>query len=545
MPAMINTEPRSDAHLVEVARDGDREAFGRIVERYQALICALTYSACGNLQTSEDLAQVTFITAWCQLRTLKEPAKLKSWLCSIARNVSVDSFRQQQRTPTTNAEALDSNTEVPSDTPTPRDHAINKEEEAILWRSLGELPLTYREPLVLYYRQHQSVAEVADALELSQDAVKQRLSRGRAMLTEKVTAFVEGALRQTTPGKAFTLGVLAALPVMTTSAKAAVVGATAAKGSAAAKSAGLVALANVILGPIIMFVSLHFGYKLDRDSAGSPQMREFVTKYYRILVLCIATFMVAVFSLALGGQSLATSNPMLYAGLFIGLGVAYVIVVLVLTLWMRRCRRKILQPETAGGLSLGTGRTVGPRLVPLLEYRSKLSLLGLPLIHIRIRGGLERGPVKAWIAAGDAAIGAIFAFGAVAVAPFSFGGFAVGLLTLGGFAVGVVSFGGFSLGPWAIGAFAVGWQAFGASAIGWSAAEGGVAVAREFAVGPVALARHANNDTATAFIQNSAFFRNALALERYANWLYLFGLFPAALWLWWRAVARKRRARQS
>ena len=126
----------------------------------------------------------------------------------------------------------------------------------------------------------------------------------------------------------------------------------------------------------------------------------------------------------------------------------------------------------------------------MFEYRSRLTLLGLPLVHIRFRGGLERGPVKAWIAAGDAAIGVIFAFGGMAIAPISFGGLAVGILTLGGLAVGVLPFGGFSFGPWAMGGFAVGWQAFGGCAVGWLAAQGGVAVARGFAEGGVALAPH-------------------------------------------------------
>src|SRR5437016_13484227 len=112
MRTILATETHNDARLVELSRDGDRDAFGRIVERYQSLICALTYSACGNFQASEDLAQVTFITAWYQLRQLREPAKLKSWLCSIARNATLDSFRKQQRTPTTNAEPLDSGAEI-------------------------------------------------------------------------------------------------------------------------------------------------------------------------------------------------------------------------------------------------------------------------------------------------------------------------------------------------------------------------------------------------------------------------------------------------
>ena len=88
MKATLNTESASDERLVLNSRNGDRDAFARIVERYQSLICALTYGVCGDLQTSEDLAQVTFITAWSELPKLQEPSKLKSWLCGIARNVT-------------------------------------------------------------------------------------------------------------------------------------------------------------------------------------------------------------------------------------------------------------------------------------------------------------------------------------------------------------------------------------------------------------------------------------------------------------------------
>ena len=68
----------------------------------------------------------------------------------------------------------------------PVEHAISKEEEAILWWSLEHIPQNYREPLVLFYREGQSVERVAEALELSEDAVKQRLSRGRKLLQQQV-----------------------------------------------------------------------------------------------------------------------------------------------------------------------------------------------------------------------------------------------------------------------------------------------------------------------------------------------------------------------
>ncbi len=515
----------NDAELVTESLAGNRDAFGQIVAQHQSLICSLAYSATGSLTQSEDLAQETFVTAWKHLPELRDPTTLRAWLCGIARNLIGKTLRRNGREPVHAAEPLEEAHESPSLEPLPPDHVISKEEEAILWRSLERVPETYREPLILFYREHQSVERVAKALELTQDAVRQRLSRGRKLLQEQVLAFVEGALEQTSPGKAFTLAVLAALPAMTISAKAAVIGATAAKGSVVAKSAGLAGLFNAILGPVLMFVSLYFGYRIDREGARSPQRREFITRYYRILVICIAVFLVAVLSVALGGGLLLKTRPVLYVGLLGGLGMTCLILVAALTLWMRRCLWKIRQQETTDGRP-------APASVPVFEYRSKQSVFGWPLVHIRLRGGLERGPVKAWIAAGDSAIGLIFAFGGMAVAPVSFGGFAVGLLTLGGFAIGLVPCGGFSLGLWAIGGFAVGLQAFGGCAIAWLGAQGGAAVAHDFATGGIALARHANDAAAEAFFATSSFFRIVQAAVRYAGWLNLMWLFPLVLWLW-------------
>ena len=57
----------NDAELVGATIAGNRDAFGKIVARYQSLICSLAYSATGSFGQSEDLAQETFITAWKHL----------------------------------------------------------------------------------------------------------------------------------------------------------------------------------------------------------------------------------------------------------------------------------------------------------------------------------------------------------------------------------------------------------------------------------------------------------------------------------------------
>ena len=102
--------------------------------RYQSLICSLAYSATGSLTQSEDLAQETFVTAWKHLPELREPAKLRPWLCGIARNLIGKTLRRDSREPVHAAEPLERANESSSPEPLPPDHAMSREEETILWR---------------------------------------------------------------------------------------------------------------------------------------------------------------------------------------------------------------------------------------------------------------------------------------------------------------------------------------------------------------------------------------------------------------------------
>jgi len=202
----------TDAELLEASIAGDRQAFAQIVERYKSLVCAVTYTRTGDLSLSEDLAQDAFVAAWQDLRDLKDPRKLRAWLYTIATHVAARAVKNKRRDIAAQAQPLADVPDHADATPTPREMAIAKEEQALLWRSIEQIPDTYRLPLVLYYREGQSAQRVAQTLGLSPDAVRQRLSRGRHMLKAEMAAFVEQSLAETRPGKAFGLGVLCVLP---------------------------------------------------------------------------------------------------------------------------------------------------------------------------------------------------------------------------------------------------------------------------------------------------------------------------------------------
>lgn len=528
----------NDTELVAASLAGRRDAFGHIVERYQSLICSLAYCATGSLSQSEDLAQDTFVTAWRHLSQLREPSKLRAWLCGIARNLIGKSLRREGREPSHVAESLEAANETAAAEPLPPDHAISKEEEGILWRSLEKIPEVYREPLILFYRQHESVERVAAILEVSEDAVKQRLSRGRRLLHEQVASFVEGALRQSAPGRTFTLAVMAVLPMQIAGVSTASAGvAVAAKAGATTKGGALLAATTAFAGLFTGFISTWLGYKMSMERASSEKERRFIKRFFGILSLFVVVPLV-ILALAIWARPLATSHPDLFAGVIIAVLTGWIPAIAFFIVWARRRVREL--GETT---SLPVSSVPAPGSTPVFEYRSRASLCGLPLIHARLGATWtsQREAVKAWVAiADDLAIGVIFAFGGMAIAPISFGGFALGGIVFGGFGVGVLCYAGFAVGAWAIGGFALGLLALGGCAAGWTAAAGGVAISHQFALAGVALAAHANDDAAKAFIGNNAFFQNAFPLV--TKWLWptlLLSLVPSLLI--WRATRKRRR----
>jgi RNA polymerase sigma factor (sigma-70 family) len=523
----------NDAELVSASLSGNRDAFGQIVARYQSLVCSLAFSATGSLSQSEDLAQETFVTAWKQLTGLREPEKLRAWLCGIARNLINDSLRKQRREPSHRAESLEDIFECHSPGPLPVEQAISNEELAILWRSLERIPEIYREPLVLFYREEQSVERVAEALELSEDAVHQRLSRGRKLLQEHFLTFVEGALKQTTPGKTFTLAVLASLPGLAISAKAATATA-AAKGSATAKAAGSMAFFAVMTGPLVVLLPNYVGYRIGLAGARSDEERRFIKAFFRkVAVTTLGLFIP--FAAVVLWLSRNQNDHSFLSGLFAaGLTLIFLPTFMAFAPSARKMREyysKVLAQEYAG---------VFPE--PALEYRSRVNLFGLPLVHIRVgdRFAILKKPVRAWIAVGNRAVGGLFAFGTMAIAPLSIGALSVGLLSVGGLSVGVFALGAISLGIWTcFGAVAAGWQAFdGCFAIAWQAAAGNFALAHDFALGRIAHAAQANNDIARQFIEPKLFFRCAEFLNCHWLWLILFWIVP--MFIQWRIIMRRK-----
>src|SRR5262245_45095417 len=290
----------TDPELWRLVRTGSVPAFEEVVRRHQSAVCAVAYSGCGDLALSEDIAQETFWAAWRERSALADPARLRAWLCGIARNLASNARRRAAR-PADSAGPLDEVRELPAGLPAPEEAAVAREEEALVWQALESVPESYREPLVLYYREGRSVAEVASTLELSEEAARQRLSRGREALRDRVAELVEGALRRSRPGRTFTAAVVTGLTSGATQALAGPAG-------AAVKAAGA-GMAGVplgaVLGPLAGLAGGWLGTWLPAQLAATVAEREYLKRTGRrmFLVTMVFTVVLVVAVIALAGRA--------------------------------------------------------------------------------------------------------------------------------------------------------------------------------------------------------------------------------------------------
>ncbi len=498
-----------DASLVVASLEGDRQAFGRIVARYQRLLCSLAYSSLGSLSESEDVAQEAFVEAWKRLGSLREPEKLKSWLCGILRFKVGHHRRKEARQPIRHAGELHEADVLESNDEPVDDVAMKNEEQALLWQALEAVPATYRETMILYYREDRSLKQVAHELDLSEDAIKQRLSRGRKLLQEKMMSFVEGALARSAPGHVFTASVLAALVTVAPPAKAAGVGATAAKVASTFKWATIVTFVATVSGLISSF----FALRATLDQSRTSRERRLVVKATVTFVGVALASVAGLFGLRYLALVPYGSVPTI-AVLSQVVVVAFVVIYVVMTARLMKRGQALRAAERIRRPDLFTSPVDQPGSKKR-EYKSRLTLFGLPLVHAKFAMAEEgEKPAVGWIAAGHKAYGLLFAWGGVAVAPVSVGIVSFGLVGVGAVGFGLVGLGTVGIGLLAMGAMAIGYKAYASlSAMGWeSAFSQGFSIAKDGAIGPIAYAEQVNNELAASITNLSTVSQSYVAI---------------------------------
>lgn len=545
---MFAAQP-SDNDLWQRVLCHDAGAFEEIVSRHQAAVSAVSFSCLGDFSASEDISQETFLVAWQAKDTLKNAARLRAWLCGIARNLAKNYLRRS----ITQRERVENFAQWHPATQTDKpveSRAMELEEQALVWNTLESISEVYREPLVLFYREGQSVGAIADALGITQATAKQRLSRGRNMLRKSVAARIGQILEQSRPGHKFTAAVMASLGAAGTTGKAlaggssiAAASAEAAKLAASAQGASKLTAAAGVLGSggawgllgglggaMLGLAGGWFGSWLPAQLAPTITERELLDQHRRrtmaeAILYTVFVLVSVCLICAPGGWKFGV--PLLTIACIV-----FTANTIVATRKLQRAIRKIRAEADQHPPNDTPLRTAAEKYRLKLQgrvYRSQGTLWGIPWIDIQVSDPPldatslpEPKTARGWIAIGDRAHGVLFAFGGyskgliavggLAVGGIAIGGLGFGLIGIGGLGLGLVGIGGLGAGVLALGGGAIGWQAAGGGALAWQcacggaamayeSAFGGAAMAKHYAVGGQAVAEHANDAVAKAFLE--------------------------------------------
>jgi RNA polymerase sigma-70 factor (ECF subfamily) len=196
---MSRPDTPSDRELVAMAKAGDKDAFGLLVERHESKIYGLCLKMLGNPEDAEDVLQEVFIKAFQALPGFREEARFTTWLYRIAHNACLMRIRKKKLETVSLDRPLDVEEghiqrEVADWSTDPRADLMTEELSSVLTQHINELNPDNRIVFVLRDIHGLSTDDTANVLGLSVPAVKSRLHRARLYLRERLSDYmVEGS----------------------------------------------------------------------------------------------------------------------------------------------------------------------------------------------------------------------------------------------------------------------------------------------------------------------------------------------------------------
>lgn len=167
------------AALVRSAQDGDRDAFGRLVEQFEPTVRAIALRRLGNVGEALELTQEVFLHVMRRLGQLREPERFAGWLRQVAVRMAINHVTRRPSPFTVETAVLEGAFEQ---TDEPIDALITRERAERLWEALGRLKTLDRDTLVAFYIRDLSLIEMADELDVPLGTIKRRLHTARKRL---------------------------------------------------------------------------------------------------------------------------------------------------------------------------------------------------------------------------------------------------------------------------------------------------------------------------------------------------------------------------
>ncbi|MDH4156663.1 MAG: sigma-70 family RNA polymerase sigma factor [candidate division Zixibacteria bacterium] len=165
-----------DQELVKDCLNGNTEAFGELIDRYQKPIFNVALRFVNDYDEAQDITQTTFVRAFERLAGFRSELKFFSWLYRIAVNEALNTVKRLRT-----KEEL---TEIAGGTPTPEESLCRSELETNIEEALMELQIDYRMAIVMRHFADLSYREMSFVLDIPVKTVKSRLFSARRLLCD-------------------------------------------------------------------------------------------------------------------------------------------------------------------------------------------------------------------------------------------------------------------------------------------------------------------------------------------------------------------------
>ena len=192
-------EREDDVQLIHAVLSGDDSAFNILVEKYQKSVHALAWRKIGDFHYAEEITQDTFLRAYQNLSTLRNPSQFFGWLYVIANRLCLNWLRKQKP-----AKQLQSLEDTPMEEVEESAYARYvlewRETEAtehrfeIVKKLLEKLPESEYTVMTLYYLGEMTTREISKFLGVSVETIRTRLHRARKRLQEEEELLIQEVL---------------------------------------------------------------------------------------------------------------------------------------------------------------------------------------------------------------------------------------------------------------------------------------------------------------------------------------------------------------
>ena len=179
----------SERALVRRAQQGDHDAFGQLVARYQDRIFSTLLRMTGRRDDALDLAQDAFVRAYTRLAGFRGHSTFYTWLYRIAVNRATEWLRRERRRAavvTNGVAGLEEHAGSDDTATLVRDRALFDDLRA----AVDALPAIYRAAVILHDIEGMKHTEIAAVLQCAPGTIRARLSRGRRLLRERLAEWL-------------------------------------------------------------------------------------------------------------------------------------------------------------------------------------------------------------------------------------------------------------------------------------------------------------------------------------------------------------------